>query len=262
MTDPKNFNNVQLGFEPPMFSGRQILAKTGLGLVLWTLIAFLLFLMLGFLGDIIPDALSQNNQFAGGPNALLPFLLLFIGFLVTIIGNMTIAGLYNLFYSSIYYDVTKMFGMILLTNAILLVFFTPMYLLFQTKPEILFLILWFHILFATFISSALIEFIANPNYSGSSLIGNVFGFAVALLFYSIIFKPSQAGGATEQQVYLLLLLPPILGFTLIPLCLNLRQKIYYKFYESGSNAFYIPSLDEITYTTENKATEDTTTNVE
>ena len=108
----------------------------------------------------------------------------------------------------------------------------------------------------------MIEFIANPNYSGSSLIGNVFGFAVALLFYSIIFKPSQAGGATEQQVYLLLLLPPILGFTLIPLCLNLRQKIYYKFYESGSNAFYIPSLDEITYTTENKTTEDTATNVE
>lgn len=154
-----------------------------------------------------------------------------------------------------------MFGMILLTNAILLVFFTPMYLLFQNSPETLFLILGFHILFATFISSALTEFIVNPNYSGSSLIGNVFGFAVALLLYSIIFKGTQAS-TTQQQVYLLLLFPPILGFTLIPLCLNLRQKIYNKFYESGSNAFYIPSLDEITYTTENKTVEDTATNVE
>lgn len=261
MNDPKNFANAQLGFAPPSFNSWQILAKTSVGLALWTLISFLLFLMLGFLGEMIPDALAQSGQFAPGPNALLPFLLLFIGFLVTIVGNMTIAWLYNLFYNSIYYDVTKMFGMILLTNAILLVFFTPMYLLFQTSPEILFLILGFHILFATFISSALIEFIVNPNYSGSSLIGNVFWFAVALLLYSIIFKSTQAS-TTQTQIYLLLLLPPILGFTLIPLCLNIRQKIYNKFYEAGSDAFYIPSLDEITYTTEPKTAEDEMTNVE
>ena len=41
-----------------------------------------------------------------------------------------------------------------------------------------------------------------------------------------------------------MLLPPLLGYTLIPFGAGLREKIYYKLYEMGSNAFYIPSPDE------------------
>lgn len=41
-----------------------------------------------------------------------------------------------------------------------------------------------------------------------------------------------------------MLLPTILGYTLIPLGASIREKIYYKSYEMGNNAFYLSSVDE------------------
>ncbi|HMS91542.1 MAG TPA: hypothetical protein PKC87_04940, partial [Candidatus Absconditabacterales bacterium] len=44
--------------------------------------------------------------------------------------------------------------------------------------------------------------------------------------------------------YLFMLLPPILGYTIIPFGAGLREKVYYKFYELGNNGFYISSYTE------------------
>jgi hypothetical protein len=41
-----------------------------------------------------------------------------------------------------------------------------------------------------------------------------------------------------------MLLPPILGYGLIPFGSGIREKIYYKFYELWNNGFYIPSATE------------------
>lgn len=41
-----------------------------------------------------------------------------------------------------------------------------------------------------------------------------------------------------------MLVPPILGYTLIPFGAGIREKVYYKFYELGNNGFYIPSAAE------------------
>lgn len=41
-----------------------------------------------------------------------------------------------------------------------------------------------------------------------------------------------------------MILPPVLGYTLVPFGSGIREKIYYKFYELGNNGFYIPSLSE------------------
>lgn len=41
-----------------------------------------------------------------------------------------------------------------------------------------------------------------------------------------------------------MLLPPILGYAIIPFGSGIREKIYYKFYELGNNGFYIPSCTE------------------
>ncbi len=73
--------------------------------------------------------------------------------------------------------------------------------------------------------------------------GNVLGFAFAFLAYSLIYKMSGSA-AVQQKIYLFMLLPPILGYTLIPFGAGLREKIYYKFYELGNNGFYIPSYTE------------------
>jgi len=41
-----------------------------------------------------------------------------------------------------------------------------------------------------------------------------------------------------------MILPPILGYALVPFGAGIREKIYYKFYELGNNGFYIPSVSE------------------
>ncbi|HBB03601.1 TPA: hypothetical protein DCZ39_01690 [Patescibacteria group bacterium] len=41
-----------------------------------------------------------------------------------------------------------------------------------------------------------------------------------------------------------MLLPPVLGYALIPFGAGIREKIYYKFYELGNNGFYIASVTE------------------
>jgi hypothetical protein len=101
----------------------------------------------------------------------------------------------------------------------------------------------FHIVFSIFISANQIEFSANPNYSGSSLIGNTIGFALTIAVYCIIYKGSLLEGA-EKQTYLLMLLPTMLGYSLIPFGASIWEKIYYKSYEMGNNSFYLSSEDD------------------
>jgi len=66
---------------------------------------------------------------------------------------------------------------------------------------------------------------------------------LAFLAYGLIYKMSGAA-AVQQRIYLFMLLPPILGYTIIPFGAGIREKIYYKFYEIGNNGFYIPSVTE------------------
>ncbi|HCY20266.1 TPA: hypothetical protein DIC40_00035 [Patescibacteria group bacterium] len=61
----------------------------------------------------------------------------------------------------------------LLTNGLLFFILAPMYFVFASQIQSLFLVLGFHILFSVFVSACQIEFTANPNYSGSSLMGNI-----------------------------------------------------------------------------------------
>lgn len=73
--------------------------------------------------------------------------------------------------------------------------------------------------------------------------GNILWFALAFLAYALIYKMSGSA-AVQQKIYLFMLLPPILGYTLIPFGAGLREKVYYKFYELGNNGFYVPSYAE------------------
>lgn len=233
--------------EPNNLTWRQILGKTFIGLLVGWIISALLFVVLSFVWSMFVGALGQQSGQLSQANPLLPLILLFIGFISTCIGNLSIAGLYNLFYSKKYYDASKTFGLLLLTNGLLLFILAPIYLVFSNDIQTLFIVLWFHVLFSIFISACQIEFSSNPNYSGSSLMGNVIGFAAAILVYSLIYKVANSGEA-QQQTYLLMLLPSVLWFGLTPFGAGIREKIYYKFYEMGNNAFYIASPSERTET--------------
>ncbi len=130
--------------------------------------------------------------------------------------------------------------MLFLTNGLLFFILAPVYILFGSQIETLFVILGFHVLFSVFASASQIEFTSNPNYAGSLFMGNVLGFAFALLIYGLIYKLSD-GSTPQEKIYLFMLLPAVLGYTLIPFGSGIREKIYYKFYELGNNGFYIPS---------------------
>jgi len=250
--------NSTADFNPPSnLSWRQLVAKTLMGLVIGGIIAALLFIVVSFIGGMFTTALGAQTTELSSANPLLPLILLFIGFISTFIGNIAVAGVYSLFYSRKYHDVTKMFGLLFLTNGILFFILAPVYILFGSQIETLFIILSFHVIFSVFASAAQLEFTSNPNYAGSSLMGNVLGFAFALLIYGLIYKVT-GWSAPQQKIYLFMILPPLLAYTLVPFGSGIREKIYYKFYELGNNGFYIPSIGE----REEEFEEDDSTNQE
>jgi len=236
MTGQSDFFN-----EPSNLSGWQLVGKVLIGLLIWGIIAALLFVILSFMGGMFTSAFGQ--QAGSTVNPLLSLVLLFIGFLSTFIGNIAVGGVYSLFYNRKYYNTSKMFGLLFLTNGILFFFLAPIYIVFASQVDILFLILGFHILFSVFTSAAQIEFSTNPNYSASAFMGNILWFALAFLAYALIYKTSGSA-AVQQKIYLFMLLPPILGYAIIPFGSGIREKIYYKSYEMWNNGFYIPSCTE------------------
>lgn len=139
-----------------------------------------------------------------------------------------------------------MFSLLILSNVILFFVLAPVYIVFNSDIEILFLLLAFHVIFSIFISHAMLEFVANPNYAGSALVGTLMGFVFFIFTYSIIHKFGNLDN--EYRLYFLMLLPCVLGYTTIPFWNGIWDIIYYKFYEMGNNFFYIPSLSEVVQT--------------
>jgi len=234
----KNLNS-----EPNNISVWGLFSKILIGFIVGVVIAALLFVVLSFVWSMFTESIQQQGPWSS-INPLLRVILLFIGFLSSFIGNMIIAGMYNLFFNKKYYDISKMFGFLLLTNAILFLVLFPIYLLFKNDVNTLFFVLWFHVLFSVFISSSQVEFLSNPNYSGSAFMGNILGFALAMLIYAIVHKFAKLE-SVQQQTYYLMLLPSILWFTFIPIGSGIWEKIYYGMYTMWSNAFYIPSISEV-----------------
>lgn len=250
MPNPTNFGTKpekakNIFNEPSNLSWRQLIGKIGIGLVIWWIIAALLFIVTTFIWTMLTSAMSQQTWAGSSPNPMLSIILLFIGFLSTFIWNISVAWVYNLFFSKKYYDGSKTFWLLLLTNGLLFFILAPMYFVFASQIQSLFLVLWFHIIFSVFVSACQIEFSANPNYSWSSLMGNIIWFASSFLIYSLFYKSFTMSGGVENQTYLVMLLPPILAYSLIPFGAGIREKVYYKLYEMWSNAFYIASPGDI-----------------
>ncbi len=234
---------------PNQSSGRELTGKFFIWLIIWGIISALLFMVLSFVGSIFTEWMSQTWEFIKS-NPILPLLLLLIWFLSSFIWNLSTAGVYWLFFSQRYDNISKTMWLLLLTNGILFLILTPVYLIFSTDLNTLFIILGFHIMLSVFLSVNQIEIVSNPNYAWSSLIWSTLGFAITILIYSLIRKSSSIWW-TQEKLYLLLLLPSIIWFAIIPLWLWIREKIYYKMYEVWNNWFYTPSIDSKSQKEEN-----------
>lgn len=245
--------NINLGSEPNYNSWWQVLAKGTIGLGVGIVIGFLIFIILYMVQSMLSQALQNNVESAGVTtvNPLLPLILIVIAFIATFIGNVMLAGVYNLFYSTKYYDLGKMFSNSLLSNVIIFFVFTPLYLLYYNSINDLFIILAFHILFSIFACYTHVELLTNPNYASSHLIGTTVWVAISAMIYLVIEK------AVGKSQYIILL-PSMIGYICIPFFHALWEKIYYKFYENGNDFLYLPTLQEITQ--QENLTSQTTTN--
>ena len=228
-----------LSIEPNQSSGWEIVWKFFIGLLVGWVISVLLFIILSFVWSIFTESMWQTWEFAKS-NPILPLLLLLIGFVSSFIWNLSIAGVYGLFFNQKYYDTWKSMWLLLLTNWLLFIILAPIYIIFSTDINILFVVLGFHIMFSTFLSLNQIEIVSNPNYSASTLIGNTVGFALTMLIYSIVRK-SSAIWWTQEKLYLLILFPPLISFAITGLGQGIRELVYYKMYEMWNNGFYTPS---------------------
>lgn len=232
-----------LEYTPPHPSGRQTLFKTLIGLFVGLFVAFLIFIILMLIGGIIIEALQQRLTGNVTINPLLPLILIVISFLGTFIGSVIIAGAYNLIYTDTYYDLGKMFSITLMSNILLFFFFLPLYLIFSNNIQSLFVVLAFHMIFSIYVGFVAIEITTNPNYAVLHLVAAALGIAVACVFYGIIVNVADV--TQGKQSYLLIVFPPILAYTMIPLLQGLFYTIYYKFYTMGNNPLYVPSLSEV-----------------
>lgn len=257
----QSYNNVQLGSEPNYNTGWQVLAKGGIGLSVGLVIWFLVYIIMTISNQMLNSALSNNVAAAGAQTVspLIPLILLIIAFIATFIGNVMLTGIYNLLYSTKYYDLGKMFSNSLIANVIVFFVFTPIYLLFFSSIDTLFAILAFHVLFAIFICYTHVEILTNPNYASSHLIGTTIGVSVSALLFLVAWK--AVGISTEKSngiaIYLILL-GPLLWYFCIPFFHALREKIYYQFYENGNDFLYLPTLQEISQ--QEEVTSQATTN--
>ena len=103
----------------------------------------------------------------------------------------------------------------------------------------LYTILWFQIIFELFISVNLIDFLSQPNYSASSLMGNTLWCVLSVIIHLAI-----VSSITEFNI-LFIVLSAVLAYTMTIFGAGIWDAIYYKFYEWWSNPFYLPSLSEL-----------------
>lgn len=203
----------------------------------------------------------------GGESSTLWILLPIVGFVVGFVWNLVLALLYNIFFSKKYYNFGKMFGLIFTSSIIIFVFFFLVYLLFQGNPQALYLIFWLQVIFSLFISLNLIDFLSQPNYSASSLIGNTLWAVLSICVYLVLANSmilNNAGANSSAGIFIAS--SAVVAYTITIFGSSIWDAIYYKFYEWGNNPFYLPSLSELREERQkeeaNKKKEDEEVNVE
>ncbi|GHW02433.1 hypothetical protein AGMMS50249_2190 [candidate division SR1 bacterium] len=208
--------------------------KIVIGVITGGIISALLFAILSVVGGLL------STESSGG---ILGPLLAFIGFIAGMLGNMGLALFYNLFFSKRYYSLSKMLGLVFTSSIIIFLICIPLYFLpFADGQTNSFTILGFQIIFSCFLSINLIEYLAQPNYSASSLLGNTLGFMISILVF-MSFISSISGD--ENQTFLFMLAPTMIAYISIIAGNGIRDAIYYKLFQRGNNPFYLKSSAEL-----------------
>lgn len=227
--------------EPQNPGGWQIVGKTFIWLLIWGILAFLVFAIMSVLG---------TDFFTKSEGMFMALVFIIIACIVTLVGVGIFAWLLNLMFGSDYYDFAKMFGFSVLANGLLVFLFLPVYLMMSDSLESLLFVLAFHVMFGFFISYTLIEFTTNPSYSASSLIGSVLWFGITLVIYMGLYTSTKWDAMGTNTLYLHVLSPFLISYMMIPLFHGIWTQIYYGIYTGGSNPLFVPQLADVTQTQE------------
>lgn len=219
----------------------QIVWKTFIWLLIWGILAFLVFAIMWVL---------WNGFFTKSEGLFMALVFIIVACIVTIIWVGIFAWLLNLMFWSDYYDFAKMFGFSVLANWLIVFLFLPVYLMMSDSLDILLFVLAFHVMFAFFISYTLIEFITNPSYSASSLIWSVLWFWITLVIYMWLYSVTKSDLNWTNTLYLHILSPFLISYMFIPLFHGIWTQIYYSIYSGWNNPLFIPQLADVTQTQE------------
>lgn len=232
---------------PTSISGRSLLGKMLIGLIIGALMAVLLFVLFGAVGSLVGSSAPEAAWLwtIRTQHELSRLINLFLGFLVSFIGNLLLITAYGFFFSQKYTKIWKTIGLLLLTNAILSLGMVALFLIFQDKPNAPVILFVLYVSLSLFLSFSQIEFVVNPNYSSSALMGNVIGFCISLVVLWGLLGSSTSSNVNDNDPQKLMLLTPLLSFPFMIFGQGIWEIIYAKMYENGANPFYLPSKAEM-----------------
>lgn len=209
--------------------------------------AVLLFVLFGAVGSLMGTSIPETTGLGAvaHQHELSWLINLFLGFLVSFVGNLLLITAYGFFFSQKYLQIWKTIWLLLLTNAILSVGMVALFLIFQSTqnaPVVLFVL---YVALSLFLSFSQIEFVVNPNYAASALMGNALGLCIVFIVLWGFWSSSLATNVNTNDAQKLMLLTPLLSFPLMIFGQGLREIIYVKMYENGANPFYLASKAEL-----------------
>ncbi len=217
--------------------------KFWIGLIIWLMIAFFIFILLMVFWGLFDEAIRSTMWGNASANPVLSLIIMIIAFLAAFLWNVMVWIIYNLFFNNKYYDLGKTLSLVSIINIFLFFIMALIYVVYNSNAEVLFLVLAFHIFFAVFLSITIMEIATNPNYSWVHMIWATIWLIISILIFLIVYNTLNIG--IWDWIEMLFILPPLLSYTIVPLLHSLWEKLYYKFYEAGNNFLYIPSIDEV-----------------
>lgn len=235
---------------PSTIGGWALLGKIIIGVIVWILMAVLFYVLFLTVGGLLwwwgaEGGLSWAGLLDNEESQFAWIISLFLWFVVSFVGNLFLMVIYTFFFSGRYKDIWKTVWLLLLTNGILAIGMAVIFLMFKDIKNAS--VVWFvlYVCLATFLSTCQMEFVVNPNYSASSLMGCCLGFCISISVLTVMLVPSLNQSVNNTSSQMMIFLTPILVFPLMILGQGLWDIVYGKFYELGANPFYLKSRAEL-----------------
>jgi hypothetical protein len=231
-------------------SASALVGKTLIWLIVWVVVALIIFAITILFGSQMSAIIAWLWQAAQDNSPLLWMIMLVIAFLSSMVGTMLVAFIYGLMYGGIYPSVGKLTTYALITNVILFLLLAPLYMIVYQSVSSLFMVLGFHTILSVFITSVMNEISVDSQYSLSAIVGWLLGmswvvFVFILIYKTMILDSIDIGWTTSNsQIQIMLSIPALLAYFLIPLAHGIWQKIYGSLYDMWSNFLYAPSWNE------------------